>query len=250
MSASTFFVSEAAVRNLKKRADRRVTGVTSSHMSEAVAAALGFKTHAALRAAFVGRATVEVLKPSNMRLAQRLRQMGYSPPDDLRLLPELDRSYSPLKAFPLRRKRGVRWIAWRNLMVASINAGLEQRLFGLSPGEDWWPGADPTNNGGERGIFRFQFDGDVPAVATVAAISGDELAIHVLLAPRNAEIEADRSDGIKDGGAFAHGWLERRLGAWIMDGGEDFGCKRPMQQRVAEAKIAPVGYADHGSFIL
>lgn len=87
MSASTYFVSEAAVRNLKQRAERRVSGVRSAHMSEVVAAALGFRTHAALRAALGGRATAEASKPSNARAIQRLRQLGYNAPDDLHLLP-------------------------------------------------------------------------------------------------------------------------------------------------------------------
>jgi hypothetical protein len=119
MSASTYFVSEAAVRNLKQRAERRVSGVRSAHMSEVVAAALGFRTHAALRAALGGRATAEASKPSNARAIQRLRQLGYNAPDDLHLLPELDRSYSPFKTYPLRKQRGVRWNAWRNLMVVN-----------------------------------------------------------------------------------------------------------------------------------
>jgi hypothetical protein len=250
MSASTYFVSEAAVRNLKRQAGRRVSGVRSAHLSEVVAAALGFNTHAALRAALNGRATTEASKPSNARAVQRLRQLGYNPPGDLHLLPELDRSYSPFKSYPLRKQRGVRWTGWRNLMVAAINAGLEQRLFGLSPGEDWWPGADPENHRGVRGQYRFAFDGDLPATAAVAAISGDELSIHVLLDPRHVQIEVDSCSGIEDGAACAHGWLERRLGAWIQDGGEGFSCKRAVQARLAALAIEPHGYADQGSFIL
>lgn len=250
MPASTYFVSEAVVRNLKRQAERRVSGVRSAHLSEVVAAALGFRTHAALRAALNDRATTEASKPSNARAVLRLRQLGYNPPNDLHLLPELDRSYSPFKSYPLRKQRGVRWTGWRNLMVAAINAGLEQRLFGLSPGEDWWPGADPKNNGGVRGLYRFTYDGDLPATVAVAAISGDELSINVLLDPRNAQIAADRCGGIEDGAAFAHGWLERRLGAWIQDGGEGFSCKRAVQARVAAVAIEPHGYADQGSFIL
>ncbi len=30
-----------------------------------------------------------------------------------------------------------RYKAWRNLMVGAINAGLEQQMFGLRPGENW-----------------------------------------------------------------------------------------------------------------
>ena len=249
MSESTFFVSKAGLRNLKQRAQSRVSGVSSAHLSEAVAAALGFRTHASLLTALTDRPTVEAQKPSNARLVERLRQLGYThTPKDLRLLPELDRSYSPFRTYPLRRKRGPRWTAWRNLVVSAVNAGLEQRLFGLSPGEDWWPDADPGGVRGARHIFRYQFDGNVPAVASVDAISGDELSIHVILNPRDDEVEPDRSNGIKDGDAYASCWLERRFGAWIQDGGEDFSCKRAALSMTAGIAVEPVGYADLGSF--
>lgn len=248
MSGSTFFVSEAAVRNLKQRAAPRIRGVCSAHMSEALAAALGFKTHAALRSALANGKTTEATKPNNTLAIQRLQQLGYEVPPDLKLFPELDRSYSPFTTLPLRVRRGVRWNAWRNMMVAAINAGLDQGLFGLAPGEDWWPGADPKNNGGLRYNYRFIFDGNLDAVATVSAISGDELSIHVLLVPRNAQIEPSSNNGLTDGAANAHGWVERRLGAWIQDGGEEFSCKRAIQDRVAAARCEPKGYADQGSF--
>lgn len=251
MSTSTFYISEASLRNLKQQAQRRVNGMSSSHLSEGVAAALGFKSHAALRAALAGRDTLEVQKPNNAKLVERLRQLGYAnAKSDLKLLPELDRSYSPFRSYPLRRQRGPRWTAWRNLLVSAINAGIEQRLFGLSPGQDWWPGADPQGNRGMRHIYRFVFNGDIPAVASVDAISGDELSIYVILNPRSPEVEPDCSEGIKDGDAFAHCWLERRLGAWIQDGGEDFSCKRAVQPRIAGVHIEPTGYSDQGSFIM
>ena len=104
MSVSTYFVSEAAVRHLKQSAQQRVSGISSSHLSESIAAALGFKTHAALRTALSGVATTRAQKPSNAKMVQRLRQLGYSSvPDDLRLLPELEHSYSPFQNFPLRK---------------------------------------------------------------------------------------------------------------------------------------------------
>ena len=59
MSEPTYFVTEAVIRNLKKQAERRFKGVRSAHMSEAVAAALGFRTHAALRSSLAGRKTTE-----------------------------------------------------------------------------------------------------------------------------------------------------------------------------------------------
>ncbi|KAB1448549.1 hypothetical protein [Bordetella bronchiseptica] len=251
MSASTFFISETVLRHFKQHAQRKLTGVSSSHLSEAIAAALGFKTHAALRAALAGGATVEAKKPSNARFVQRLQELdGYIVPDDLMLLPELQHSYTPFKSWPLKTKHGVRWWAWRNLMVAAINAGLEQHLFGLSPGENWWPGASPDCNQCARGNYHFVFDTDLLAVVSVNAISGDELSISVILKPKHANIEPEWYCGLASGEAVAHGWLERRLGAWIQDASDRFSCKRILQPRLAEVAIDPAGYSDQGSFIM
>lgn len=251
MSVPTFFISKSAVRTLKQSAKRRLDDVPSSHLSEGIAAALGFKTHAALRSALEGRATAEAQKPGNTLLVQRLHQLGHtSVPDDLRLLPEFEHSYTPFRRFPLRKRRGVRWYAWRNLLVAAINAGLEQRMFGLSPGENGWPGSAPESHECKRGIYRFMVDGEMTAIASVNAISGDELSISVILNPRKADIQPEWYCGFADGDAVAHCWLERRLGAWIQDGGEGFRCRRFMQSRLADLAIEPNGYADQGSFFM
>lgn len=250
MTVSKFFVSEAALRTLKQRAQRGVKGVSSSHLSEAVAAALGFKTHAALRAALADHATAEAQKPSNARLVHRLRQFGYTAPDDLRLLPEFKHSYSPFKTFPLRTQRSARWRVWRNLMVAAINAGLEQRLFGLSEGENWWPGGAEDSHHCARTTYRFMVDEDLPAIASVDAISGGELSINVVLNPSKADIQPEWYCDLTSGDAVASGWVERRLGAWLQDGGEDVHCKRALQSRLADVKIEPTGYSDQGSFFM
>ncbi|WP_155887897.1 hypothetical protein [Cupriavidus sp. WS] len=250
MSTSTFFVSKASLRHLKQHVQGSLSGVSSSHLSEGIAAALGFKTHAALRAALADQATAEAEKPSNARLVQRLRQLGHAVPDNLKPLPELRHSYTPFRREPLRTKRGVRWWAWRNLMVAAINAGLEQRLFGLSPGENWWPGASPDSDKCARGIYRFVFDTDMPAVVSVNAISGDELSISVILRPKNTNREPEWYCDLTSGDAVAQGWLERRLGAWIQDASDRFRCKRVLQPRLVELVIEPAGYSDQGSFIM
>lgn len=247
MSGSTFFVSEAAVRNLKHAAARRVDGVQSSHLSEGIAAALGFNTHAALRAALKDRPTVEVPKPSNAKMMQRLRALGYAPRDDLRLVPEFEHSYSPFKHFPLRKRRSARWWAWRNVMVAAINAGIEQRWFGMSPHDNWWPGAVPDGHECPRFTYRLMLDG-VPAAASVNVVSGDELSIAVVVNPRDPHDAPEWYSGLEDGDATAHGWVERRLGAWLQDGGEAFHSKRALQPRLSAIKIEPLGYSDQGPF--
>jgi len=249
MSSSTFFVSEAAVRYFKSIATRRIKGVSSSHLSEGVASALGFKTYAALRAALEGRKTVEVQKPNNALLASRLQALGYGNlPEDFHVLPELDQSYSPFRNFSLQKRRGPRWQAWRNLIVAAVNAGLAQHLFGLAPGESWWEGADAPN-GGASATYWFSCGG-MPAIASVTGISGDELSVHAVLNPRADLEDPSCFFGLKDGDAFARCYVERRLGAWIQEGGHDLSCKRTAQSYLSGLRLEPSGYADHGSFIM
>jgi hypothetical protein len=251
MSESTFFVSEAAVRNLKRTSVRCIYGISSAHLSEAFAAAIGFRTNAALRAALAGRATVEVPKPSNVRLVQRLRELGYtSVPDDLQLVPEFQHSYTPFHHFPLNKRRGVRWNSWRNLVVMAINAGLEQRLFGLQPTDNWWPGAARDHHECQSANYRFDVASGISAIASVDAQAGDELSIQVVLNPKRPDVNPGIFCGLSDGDAVAQCWLERRLGAWIQDGGEGFSCKRTAQAMLVGLNVMSKGYADQGSFIL
>ena len=113
------------------------------------------------------------------------RSWATTPQADLRLVPEFEHSYSPFRNFPLSKKRSVRWMGWRNLMVAAINAGLEQRLFGLEPSDNWWPGGNPHSQLCKRHVYRFELEDGHTAVASVNAISGDELSINVVLDPRD-----------------------------------------------------------------
>lgn len=246
MSASMFFISKAVVRNLKQAAEPDLQDVSSAHLTEGIAAALGFKTHAALLAAFSGKPTIQVQKPSNMALIVRLRALGYVLPDDLKVLPVFDKTYTPFRTYPLRKKYGIRWMGWRNLMVSAINAGLEQKVFGLSPDEDWWTRA----RDGEKGYFQFVFDGEVPGIVSVDAIGHGELSLNVILNPKDKSIKPEPFSGFDSGDVCAGAWLERRMGAWIQDGGERFACRRALLPRLTARVIEPSGYADQGSFFL
>lgn len=137
-----------------------------------------------------------------------------------------------------------RW-AWRNLMVATINAALERGLFALD---------DPNQEVAEA-EFEFTLDGR-PVEARVRDASYGE--VHVL-----SVLEPDRSRsfllglGILSwaGAASAHGWLERRKGLWLQTGE---GCAGAPEFRVTErgkgflasVKIEPNGFADRGKFML
>lgn len=251
MSLPKFFISKSAVRKFKQSARRHLDGVPSAHLTEGIAAAFDFRTNAALRSAFNGCATAEAKRPNNRQLVQRLHQLGHTAvPNDLQILPEFKHSYTPFRDFPLRTRKGVRWHAWRTLIVAAINAGLEQRLFGLSPEENWWPGSNPKSNKCERGVYSFKVTEEMTAIASVKANSFDELYIIVILNPRKEDVEPEYYCGFADGDAVAYCWLERRLGAWIQDGGEGFRCRRFMHSRLADLAIEPNGYSDQGSFLM
>jgi len=154
-----------------------------------------------------------------------------------------------------------RHLAWRNMMVAAVNAGLDQKRFGLDPGDNRWPGAAPSmppHGPGSEGhaLFRFTFGDDIPAIAYAYAITGQELRIHVALWPTpDAEnwMAGQYRANFDCGDAFALGYVERLTGKWLQSstpGGETFSCRRDLAERIAAVKIEPQGFADHGKFFL
>jgi hypothetical protein len=129
--------------------------------------------------------------------------------------------------------------AWRNMMVAAINAGLDQGLFGLDPKD---------NRFEDDATFRFEFD-SLPAIAHIRDISFGELAVHVAVNPTDqAEDWIESYDaGFHAGDAFASGWLEREKGRWLQASDSPVGCARAaLLDRIAAARPDPKGYADAG----
>lgn len=137
-----------------------------------------------------------------------------------------------------------------HVVVSAINAGLQQRVFGLSPGENWWPEAPRGAAVGLQTTFPFVFDRDIPGAASVKGSRGDTLFINVVLNPRIDNGDSDHAADLPGGDVHAHCWLERRLGGWIQDGGDGFSCRRALLARVSEVSTDPHGYADFSSFIL
>lgn len=134
--------------------------------------------------------------------------------------------------------------AWRNMMVAAINAGLEQGLFGLAPDDNRFDGDDAT--------YRFLFD-RLPAIAHIRDIRFGELSVHVAINPTDkAEDWIDSSNaGFLAGDAFASGWLEREKGRWLQVSEGPTGCVRAaLLDRIVAARPEPVGYADNGRFMM
>ena len=152
-----------------------------------------------------------------------------------------------------KRLSSVRGRAWRNTMVAAINACLEQRLFGLQGGQNHWPEAQhavpPRHH-----IFEFSIDG-IPGLGYVCAIGWDELCVHAALWPAAAARRWIVCENMTDhwghlsGEVAACGWLERLEGCYLMPSPSLFYCRAARKPIVAELPIAPQGYKDRGRFI-
>jgi hypothetical protein len=132
--------------------------------------------------------------------------------------------------------KSARYRAWRNLCVAAINAGIEQRIFGTEPWDG--PNSEPGGNDRRAVYYRFPMCG-----RTVKASAAD-----------NGYNEIRLLIGLGDGDALAYCDFERRKGAWIQtgQGGQGctgaFRCKRAWLSVLAGLKIEPNGYADNGQW--
>lgn len=234
----------------------------SSHLSEALAAAAGFRTNAALLAAVNAKAS-RYVRLDPIRFVERLGELnGIDQPDpedailfDILPYPKeapVIRTWS--HAFDTTEYTSARERAWRNLMVAAINAGMERGLFGPCPGENWWPGYDPDPRKTEGGhVFPFQLDG-LPAAGFVGDAGWDELSVHVALFP-SEDISRVRvaNAGFWAGEAFATGWMERRSASYLQSSDvsrRNLQIRKKLLERVANLEVQPLCFADRGSFRL
>ncbi|MCH8863535.1 MAG: hypothetical protein IID51_13665 [Proteobacteria bacterium] len=134
--------------------------------------------------------------------------------------------------------------AWRNLMIAGINAGLKQGVFGLGVDQNYWEGDGP--------VYRFVF-ADLPAIASVSDAGHGELLVKVAVEPTK---EAERfipcfNAGLAAGEAFASGYLERKNGKWLQTPHKPCNAfRRDILPIIAEASQEPDGYDDHGRFMM
>ncbi len=258
MTAIAF--TETSLRNAKRALVAAMPDAKSAHLSEALAAACGFGTHAALLQALAEHdqsdpdfillddaafdARLCALDPS-MRVEEDdglgwFDWIAY-PSND-----EVIQTRSP--RFDGEPYKGKRLLAWRNAMVAAINAGIEQRLFNVRPGDNRWPGAKD----GSHFVYEFTVNG-IPGIASVDDASWDELSIHVALWPSSTAREwvFAGNAGFLAGEVFAQGWLERRKGAWLQSSGKPgFWCRKSKLALVAGLAIRPRGFAERGDLIV
>lgn len=244
-------LSESALASLKKALRKDVPHARSSHLSEALAASLGFKTHAALLAALPDVADDPPFVVLDDELCDiRLQELGYPPDPELNfeLLEGCDDLVSTGTQYRLDHQyRTTREKAWRNLLVLAINEGLRQKLFSLRPFDNRWTGADPESMGhrGTDCFFDFTLPDGEPVRGYVADAGFGELNIHAALYPKGKMVAAFNA-GFDAGEAFAAGWLERKKGAWLQYSPERFNCRKVMLETLANLDARPMGYGDVG----
>ncbi len=147
----------------------------------------------------------------------------------------------------------IRRRAWRNVVVAAINEGLDRQLFTLQPGDRWSKRSySAAAQSGET--YAFTFGEDIPALGYVNDAGFDELVFHVALWPTTdapSWIHAWNS-GFRAGDVWGLGWLERRDGGWLQwsrtMGRSAFAARRNRLAVVAERHIEARGYRDRGPF--
>jgi hypothetical protein len=244
-------LSEAPIAALKKALRAEFSDVKSSHLSEALAWSAGFRTHASLLAAMQGP---EDDRPfvllDTARMLARLEQLGYpkDPEFDFELTIDAARPLGAVSTMPDSAYEIVyttaRQRAWRNLMVCAVNAGLEQRLFTLRPGDNRFVDTDRS------GVpFDFVLPNGLPARGWVADAGFQELSVHAAVHPK-ATAANSRYAGFAAGDAFGTTWLERERGAWIQFSDGGFKCRRALLETLAQMKVEPAGYGDRGAIIL
>ena len=58
--------------------------------------------------------------------------------------------------------------AWRNVLVAAINAGVDQRLFGTRPSENWWEDWEDKEQSRKSCVYYFEIAPGIPGIASVS----------------------------------------------------------------------------------
>jgi len=240
---------EAPLAALKKSLRDEFPDVKSSHLSEALAYSLGFRTYAAMSAAMTGpESDRPFVLLSTERMCERLVQLGYEhdPEFDFELtiqnpVPGVV-STIPISAYDIQYK-SARDKAWRNLMVCAVNAALERKLFTLRPGDNRFEGM-----GDRRSIFDFTMPNGLPARAYVSDAGFDEVAVHAAVNPKGNYVSA--AAGFDVGDAVGMTWIERERGAWMQSSNTEFHCRRQLLAELASLQVEPQGFGDRGRVIM
>lgn len=236
----------ASLTALKNSLRSEFPDVKSSHLTEAVAFALGYRTNAALLADVNSpEADQPFLLLDTARMLGRLQEFGYPRDEefdfelmDIKAMPGVI-STTCLHAYEIEYKTE-RQKAWRNLIICAINAALAKKLFTLRPNDNRFSG---------NGLFDFTLPDGTPARGHVSDAGFSELSIHAAANPKGDWVRASNA-GFSAGDAFATTWLERERGAWMQSSLSSFRCRKALVERLASLNVAPAGYGDRGRVIM
>ena len=241
---------EAPIAALKKSLRDEFPHVKSSHLSEALARSLGFRTYASMQIALAG---LEQDRPfallNTEHFVERLVQLGYDQDSEFDFeLIVLFRpvggvvSTKPLSAYEIEYKT-IRQKAWRNLMVSAINAGIKQKLFTLRCGDNRFI---DDMYGGQ--LFDFLLPNGMAARGAVSDAGFDELSVSAAVNPKGDRVRSHNA-GFEAGDAVGTTWVERARGAWIQSSDSLFSCRRPLLAVLAGFQVEPQGYGDRGGIM-
>lgn len=232
----------------------------SGHLDEALARALRYRTYAAFLAdvrsgEHANRARLLSESVFEDYLLPHCPEFG----DDPFWWPGFDALDTPviIKTVPISayeiEYKSRRNKAWRNVMVAAINAALEQRKFGLRPHEDFEvpDRSVSTKEVGRLGFYEFTLAG-LPVLAFVQEAGFDELSIYAMVNPTKKarrDILWEHNDA-SAGAVWARCWFERRTGAWMQNSSGYFRCQRPYLDLLANLDIEPEGFGDRGRIMM
>jgi len=254
-------VSKAHVNAVKKALrENFFTEEKSSHLSEAVAAALGYRTHAALLADLPKLAEDPPIVLLNTEaFLSRLEGIGY-PRDDEFDFDYLDHRLEVIRTSSLQfyeveyEYKSDREKSWRNIVVFAVNEGIRAKTFSLRADDNRWPGARPVHpvDGPDYRVddpgvcLSFNLPNGLPAQARFRDIGWGELEVLVVVNPASNWHQKGLR-GLNAGDAFAHGWLEREKGAYLNSGTNLFNCRKYLLRDLATIKVDPLGYGDRGT---
>lgn len=256
---TAFVLTEHYLAHLKRNLRSKFPDIKSSHLSEALAAALGMRTHAALIEHLdkINLSDPPVLGISEDAFLVRLQSL--CPTFSYKAKKE---SLFPMPAFrgygSLIRTHYKRWQstvdyktprakAWRNLMVAAINAGIEQELFSIRNGDNRWPGADQ----GKAFVYRFMIKG-TPAFGYVEDVGFGMLKVHaapytMLGVEKRIHITTAGFDAAH---VFGMACMERDDGAYLRTDIAFFRARQGLLPLLAKLNIKTKGYSDKGKIAM
>jgi len=253
---SSVLLRKEHLTEVKKALREEYPEVGSAHLSEALAAALGFRTHASLIHAMESSSETDYALLVDEDFDRRLHELGYKP--------DLDFGFELIGSPVLRKTtcnhaysihyKSQREKAYRNIVVAAVNEGLKRKLFTILPDDNRWPGWNGPNSrdGRSRVHFDFELPNGLPAMAYVADAGFAELAIHVAVCPTPKATDwiSNYQAGFRVGDSFAASWLERDRGAWVQSAIGSFKCRNKLLSQLAAMEVRPAGFGDRGRVIM